>query len=285
MRLRAQLVSLLLVGIVAGCASSPPERAGALSEAPAIVIRQYADYPMPGRGSEFASGLVAALWRDGRMIRPASADAIGKSYVEGVVSPAQRDAFFAFLSGSAAVRAPEGGGIPVDGAAQSITVRRDGVAATWTRGLPDTQSAWREVVPRLLALPMHGSRPVAWAAVRSASWYDSDQQGTVEQFKDGQQDRARAIAAVNRQIEKISEEPKVIKTDQRVVRIEYSAKDGRVVCFDQDGKAFLTLERREGGRFEGVFTTPAIGHSFANGRGCVLASMLCPVYIEEKDLQ
>jgi hypothetical protein len=101
--------------------------------------------------------------------------------------------------------------------------------------------------------------------------------------KDGQQDYARAIAAVNRQIEKINEEPKVIKTDQRVVRIEYSAQDGRVICFDKTGKGFLTLERRESGRFEGVFTTPAISFVFVKGHGAP-ASMSCPIYIEEKDL-
>ncbi|MCX6897369.1 MAG: hypothetical protein NT105_01595 [Verrucomicrobia bacterium] len=97
------------------------------------------------------------------------------------------------------------------------------------------------------------------------------------------QDYARAIAAVNRQIEKISEKPKVVKTYQRAVRIEYSAQDERVICFDKTGKAFLTLERRESGRFEGVFTTPAISPFVKGGHG-VRASMLCPIYLEEKDL-
>jgi hypothetical protein len=94
------------------------------------------------------------------MIRPASPDAVGKSYVEGLVNPAERDAFLAFLSSSSALRLPEGGGIPVDDATQSITVRRDGTASRWTRVLPDTQSAWREVETRLLRLPLEHTAAV-----------------------------------------------------------------------------------------------------------------------------
>ena len=166
------LVCAALTTILCGCVSTPPDQSRVSSEPPAIVIRQYPDYPAAGRGSHFPGGLVAALWHDGRMIRSASPDTVGKSYVEGAVSPPQRDAFFAFLSGSAAVRAPEGGAIPVHAATQSITVRRDGAASKWTRVLPDTQSAWREVESRLLALAMEGSRSVDWAAVRGSSWYD-----------------------------------------------------------------------------------------------------------------
>ena len=168
----SQLVSCFLAVILVGCASSRTGQPRALSDAPAIIIRQYPDYPMPGRDSEFAGGLIAALWHDGHMIRCVSPDAVGKSYVEGAVNPAQRDAFFAFLSSSPAVRAPDGGGIPLHVATQSITFRRDGAASRWTRVLPDEQSAWREVESRLLALPMEGSRIVDWTAVRSSSWYD-----------------------------------------------------------------------------------------------------------------
>lgn len=160
MRTPSQLFSLLLATMLVGCASSPTQPSRAFSDAPVVVIYQYSDYPTAGHGSKFPGGLVAALWRDGRMIRPASPDAVGKSYVGGVVSPAERGAFLAFLGSSPALRVPEGGGIPVDAASQSITVRRDATTSKWTRVLPDTQSAWREVEARLLGLPLEDAGAV-----------------------------------------------------------------------------------------------------------------------------
>jgi hypothetical protein len=170
MRTPSQFVSFLVAAILVGCASTPTEHLRASSDAPAIVIRQYPDYPMPGRDSEFPGGLVAALWRDGRVIRPATPDAVGKSYVEGAVAAQQREEFFSFLS-TAVVRAPKTEDIPLHVATQSITIRSDGTSK-WTRILPDTASVWREVESRLLALPIQSSHTVDWAAVRSSSWYD-----------------------------------------------------------------------------------------------------------------
>src|SRR4051794_22046338 len=74
---------------------------------PTIVIRQYPDYPAAGRDSRFPGGLIGALWRDGRMIRPTGSNTIGKSYVEGLVSAADREKFFAFLRQSSALRNQE----------------------------------------------------------------------------------------------------------------------------------------------------------------------------------
>jgi hypothetical protein len=133
-----------------GC-SAPHRQAS--SESPAIVIDQSPDYPMPDRGSVFPGGLVAALWRDGRMIRSTAPAAVGKSYVGGLVSPQQREEFFSYIS-AAVKRAPKIDGIPLHVATQSITIRGDGRTSEWTRILPDTESVWREVESRLLSLPL-----------------------------------------------------------------------------------------------------------------------------------
>src|SRR5437868_3719212 len=111
MRNPIQFVGFLFVAMLAGCTSSQTDQPLAVLDAPIIVIRQYPDYPSDN-GAEFEGGLVAALWRDGRIIRPDHHDAIGKSYVEGVVSRPQSDAFFAFLDSSTAVRLTKDGGIP-----------------------------------------------------------------------------------------------------------------------------------------------------------------------------
>lgn len=154
------LAAFVLVTSLLGCRAP---RHHTSSEPPAIVIGQMPDYPMPGRDSEFPGGLVAALWRDGCLVR---ATAVGTSYVEGVVPRHQLDQFFSFL-GTAAARAPNVDGIPLHVATQSITVRSDGRTTEWTRILPDTDSVWSNVQSQLLSLPLQHSHVVDSAEAES----------------------------------------------------------------------------------------------------------------------
>ena len=124
---------------------------------PAIVIDQLPDYPCR-IVVQISGGLVAALWRDGRMIRSTSPRAVGKSYVEGTVASQQCDEFLSFLS-AATVRAPKIDGIPLHVATQSITIR-SGDTSEWARILPDSESVWRDVESRLFDLPLQHSRAV-----------------------------------------------------------------------------------------------------------------------------
>src|SRR2546426_5761228 len=94
------LAGVLFAPVFVGC-RAPRQQAS--SEPPAIVIDQLPDYPMPGRDSDFPGGLVAAFWRDGRMIRCADPKSVGKSYVEGVAPLQQREEFLSFLSTAAIV--------------------------------------------------------------------------------------------------------------------------------------------------------------------------------------
>ena len=140
---------------------------------PTLVVRQSPDYP-GSRGSRFPGGLIAALWSDGRMIRPAGSNTIGKSYVEGVVSATDRDKFLAFLTNSAALRNQEVGaeGIPLHEADQIVTLYRDGKKSRWRRPLPDRKAGFYELEERLWSLPMQTQRPVDWQTIRRSSWYE-----------------------------------------------------------------------------------------------------------------
>jgi hypothetical protein len=142
----------------------------ALSEASAIVISQAPDYPMPGHDSEFHGGLVVKLWRDGHMIRAARLDSVGRAYVEGFVEQAPREEFFASLGECAVMRLPEGGGVPVDAASETITIRQDGKTSRWARPLPDKQSAWCEFESRLMSLPLSDSQSIELKKVEGMSW-------------------------------------------------------------------------------------------------------------------
>jgi len=150
-----ELAMFVFAGLLAAYSALHPQ---AHSKPPAIVIDQSPDYPMPDRGSVFPGVLVAALWRDGHMIRSTSPKAVGKSYIEGVVPPRQCDEFFRFLS-TATVRAPKIDGWPLHGATQSITIRSSGTSQ-WTRILPDPESVWHEVELRFFHLPLQRNHAV-----------------------------------------------------------------------------------------------------------------------------
>ena len=157
----------VFVVLLSGC--SAPHRQPS-SEPPAIVISQAPDYPMPGHDSEFHGGLVIKFWRDGHMIRATRLDTVGKDYVEGFVPQASCNKFFASLGRSAAIHLPIGGGIPVDAACESITVRWDGKTSQWARPLPDKQSAWSEFELWLMSLPLSDCHRLDLKTVESMKW-------------------------------------------------------------------------------------------------------------------
>jgi hypothetical protein len=69
---------------------------------------------------------------------------------------------------------------------------------------------------------------------------------------------ARAIAKVNAEIEKFNQDWRVLdKVEQRVARMEISANQEQVVCFDKDGKSFLVLARQQDGSFWGQLRSSA----------------------------
>jgi len=161
-------VSVVLAVLAFHCAAA--ETSNSL---PTLVVRQYPDYPGT-QGSRFPGGLISALWSNGRMIRPAGSNAIGKSYVEGVVSATERDKFFAFLTNSAALRNQEAGGegLPLHEADQIVTLYRDGKKSRWRRPLPDRKAGFHELEERLWSLPLQAQRPVDLQVIRRSSWYE-----------------------------------------------------------------------------------------------------------------
>lgn len=146
------------------CAGFAAEKTNA---PPVMVVLQFPDYP-GAKGSRFPGGLIAALWSDGRLIRPTASNTIGKAYVEGVVSAADREKFFAFLKESAALRnqPADGEAIPLHEAYQAVTLYKDGKITRWRRPLPDRKAGFSELQERLWALPLTGQRPADLTAVR-----------------------------------------------------------------------------------------------------------------------
>jgi hypothetical protein len=149
-----------LLGVALAALAFAATAAETTNAPPLIVIYQLPDYPGPD-GSRFRAGLVAILWSDGRIVRAVGSTNIGKEYVEGVVSPAQREKFFASLNTNAVVRNPpeDSKVIRLHRAFQIITLRREGKVFKWKRWLPDSESGFHEVEERLWSVPLEAQRP------------------------------------------------------------------------------------------------------------------------------
>lgn len=176
LKLSVQLVVALVAVYLLGCKTAtpelvpnPPNSYGSGGE-PVFVIYQMPDYPSPGRGSHFPGGLVAALWSDGRIIRPKQAGAVGASYVAGSVPDKERADFLDFLSESKALKLPHYPGTPVHAADQSIVIRWKDHMERWTRVLPDEASAWFEVEKRLWKLPVVSVKSIHKGEIEATSW-------------------------------------------------------------------------------------------------------------------
>ena len=135
-------------------------------ETPLIFIRQFPDYTTLGR--EFPGGLVAALWPDGRMIRPTTREAVGDSYEEGIVSSSDLQRFVALLDARKSYTAI---GPIVDAASQVIRVRHDSKTWEWSRGLPDPSSPLAEIEQQLVQLPITSVHHVSREAIDNSVWY------------------------------------------------------------------------------------------------------------------
>ena len=55
----------------------------------ALVVWQYSEYPMPDTPLKYPSGLVVAVWPDGRIVKAKSTQNVGKSYESATLSKHQ----------------------------------------------------------------------------------------------------------------------------------------------------------------------------------------------------
>ena len=77
----------------------------------------------------------------------------------------------------------------------------------------------------------------------------------------------RAILALNAEIDKFNQEPRVMEKSKRIARIEYDQELNQLNCFGKHGEAVLTLKQQPDGHFQGQLTSESMPPSDAADEG------------------
>jgi hypothetical protein len=183
-RIAVLSVSVTLAGFITlltGCGKSRNEAPGATlpgglpaKEVPIVTITQTPEFPKPGQFVQYPRGLVAALWKDGRIVRAVDPLSVGnpKSYVSGTVSQQDRDEFIAFLKSDEVMKAPKKPHLRLHSATLQTTILTDTGKEKWVAEVPNDKSIWVEVRKRMLNLPLKEGKAADESAVQDASKED-----------------------------------------------------------------------------------------------------------------
>ncbi len=124
------------------------------ADKPLLVIWQQSEYPVPGQEFRVPSGLVAAIWRDGRVIRATTKKLVGQTYIEGRALPKQFEELLGLLTSSGTLGHPNDVALVPDSASRNITIRHEGKHHTWTHTLPDRDPLLNDIETRTWDLPL-----------------------------------------------------------------------------------------------------------------------------------
>ena len=121
----------LLLIVCMGCnhRSENPQYDEHRKEVPFVFIR-YAS-GMPGPNTESRVGIVAAVWRDGMIVRALSEETIGKSYIRGMLSKEQLKNLQGVIEETGIPSTEPGGRFALDAASESLTLRTIDGVLTW----------------------------------------------------------------------------------------------------------------------------------------------------------
>lgn len=123
------------------------------SDSPLLIIWQDSGY-QTDLGPKFPTGLIAAVWPDGRVIRAKNKREIGNTYVEGHAQPSEFRKFLRFLTSPTVLSTPDAFEVSVDSSSRSIIVSHDGQKHNWARTIPDKLRFLNTIEARTWAIPL-----------------------------------------------------------------------------------------------------------------------------------
>ncbi len=91
------------------------------TDVPLVMFHRYPFYPPPG--IEPPCGPVVGVWPDGRIVRVASEETIGESYVEGKLTAEQLQQLLKFIATHERLLKLEEGGVIEDAASERLGIR------------------------------------------------------------------------------------------------------------------------------------------------------------------
>lgn len=90
-------------------------------DVPLVMFHRYPFYPPPG--VEPPCGPIVGVWPDGRIVRVASEETIGESYVEGKLTAEQLQQLLRFIATHERLLKLEGGDVIEDAASEDLGIR------------------------------------------------------------------------------------------------------------------------------------------------------------------
>lgn len=162
----ARVTLIIAAAVAAAACTAPPLRSWELSD-PLMYADQHGDCETQAAECRFASGLLIAVWPDGRLLRAESADAIGLRYEFGSVPPDRIDALLARVNELSRLPA-DGDENPGTGTAyhRVVVAGEDGVRKSWRFAIPVDAQAHADVEERLIAImssKLAESRSIHWS--------------------------------------------------------------------------------------------------------------------------
>ena len=120
-------------------------------DVPFVMFHRYPNYPVPNQ--ESICGPIVAVWPDGRIVRVASEDVIGKAYVEGTLASAQLRELLRFIETNEGLLDLDGGEVIVDAAWERLGIRLKGHRLEYGETVGDYASLRHN--PEMAALRQH----------------------------------------------------------------------------------------------------------------------------------
>jgi hypothetical protein len=147
MRTVFSLLAILVLCLTWDASASQPSTSQQ-SDNPLLLIWQESGYDTG------LTGLIAAVWPDGRVIRAKNKRDIGNTYVEGHAHPNEFKKFLRFLTSPTVLSTPDAFEVSVDSASRSIIVSHAGQKHNWTRTIPDKLRLLNTIEARTWAIPL-----------------------------------------------------------------------------------------------------------------------------------
>lgn len=143
------------------------------NDRPFVFIYRTPVYPIPGK--PMISGVLIAVWDDGKMVRTPPGHEVGQSYINCRIKPDAVSKLKQHLIDSDLSFDDPGGMVVVDAASTDLTIRVDGESLTWAHSPPqEVNAAITDIEQYLLSLEFDNVEQVDAAPYRiyPHSWYD-----------------------------------------------------------------------------------------------------------------
>jgi len=158
-------ILLIVLITVAGTACTRPTLSWQLAD-PVMYVNQIGDCDSGAINCDFASGLLLAVWADGRVLRTETGDTIGFRYILGSPPAEGVAALLAAVAELGLLPSVEVSKVTADVSHHVVVAGRDGLRRTWVFAIPVREPLFADIEERLVAImetELEDARSIHWS--------------------------------------------------------------------------------------------------------------------------